>query len=375
MRPISYFLLFLFSFSFISCKKDYTTIPLLKQAQEIVDSDPVKALVLLDSIHTPENMDQDNYMQYIVIHVRAKYKIHQDISNETLIFEAQKYFNNNSNSKQATIANYYAGCVYRDNQIRDKSLESFLHSGFYAAKIGDNILSAKVFDNIGALYFQEGIMDSAIANYEKALSYYIQEEDLRPILRVSNIMGRSYEAIGLINSAYVSFNNAYKIAIKLDDKRYISLTAQNLGVTYCDMGKYDEAIKYFRSTLNMQATQETQKRQIYMSLLKIYTIKQDTSGAREYALKIEESLPEVTYIHTTKEMYAALSNYYKLTGNYKQALQYNILNKITIQQIKNEESPAALLNADKTFYLMQKDKKIDKLRKYNNYTRFVTELF
>lgn len=376
MKILSCFLLSLFLGLSISCKKDNTIlIPLLKQAQDIVSSDPEKALSLLDSIQCLEEMDNDNYMQYIVTRVQAKYKAKQDITSDTIIFKAERYFENKGNIEQAAIAHFYAGALSRKAKRYDKSLLSFLKSADCYIKVKDNELSGVSFEYIGYVYFEQCVMDSAIANYQKAIKFYDIEKNTPYILRVTNQIGRAYEHITKLDSAFSYFNNALQIAENLNDIQLISTITQNLGLTCFDIGEYNRAIEYFQSALDMPTTKEKQKRQIYMSLLRIYTIKQDTHTAKEYALKIKESLPEVDFIYTRKDMYAALSSYYKLTGDYKQALQYSNLNKITIQQIKEEESPAALLNADKTFYLIQKDKKIDQLRKYNNYTRFVTELF
>ncbi len=356
MKITSYSLLFLFlCLLLISCQKDNTSYHLLKQAQTLIDTDPAKALTLLDSIRTPEDMDRDDYMQYIVAHVQAKYKTHQNITGDTIIFEAQKYFEDKGNLEQGALAHFYTGGVYSEKKMYAKSLKSFFNSYYYAKKIGDNNLSVKISDNIGALYFQQGVLDSAIIYYEKALGYY-EENDSLSILRVSNLIGRSYEAMNKLDSAYSYFNRALTIAENLNNDQFKSQITQNLGLTSFGMDEYDKAIGYYQSVLSMKATGEDQKKQAYLYLLKIYTIKQDNNLAREYAAKVEASLPEVTYNHTTKEMYAALTNYYKLTGDYKQALHFKELESDTKDRIANEERPAEMIKADSNFRIEQNDK-------------------
>lgn len=355
---------FFFFFFFFSCKKEDASFDLLKQAKSIADIKPLEALLLLDSIQNPESMDKDNYMQYITAYVQAKYKTQQEITNDTLIFDAQKYFNSIDNTQEAILANYYSGCVYRDKKMINESLESFLNSSYYTIKTGNNQMSAKIFDNIGALYFQQGLIDSATVNYQTALNYYQNLDDTISVLRVTNLIGRSFEAINKFDSAYIYFNNALQIAEIQNNNQYKSIILQNIALTYFGMQKYEKAIEYYQLALNIEEITEKQISQINLYLLKIYNIKGDLNSAKEYASKVEESTTKVDYIYTLKEMYSALAEYNKQIGDYKQALYYaNLENEIN-QKILEQERPLSLLAADKSFYLDQKDKQIDQLHKH-----------
>lgn len=95
-------LLFLsFSFLFISCTdRNISSVNLLTQARDIIEVDPITSLALLDSISCPECMDRDSYMLYIVTRVQAKYKTYQDITADTLIFQAQRYFEKKNDTEK-----------------------------------------------------------------------------------------------------------------------------------------------------------------------------------------------------------------------------------------------------------------------------------
>lgn len=362
MKSSSYFLLSLFLFLFISCKKDNVSSDLLKKAQQVIDNDPATALTLLDSIDLPEDMEYDSYMQYIIAHVRAKSKISQKVTSDTIIFEAERYFENKNNPEQAMLAHFYAGAVNNEIKRYNKSLTSFLKSAEYAQKMTNNKLSGSIFEYIGYIYVEQGLMDSAIVNYKKAENYYNIEKNAPSLLRVTNQIGRAYEDISKLDSAYIYFSNALQIAEKLNNEWYKSNITQNLAVTTYRMGEYEKAIKYYRSVLDMQATNASQRKQVYLSLLKIYNIKQDSNAAKEYALKVEASLPEVTFIHTTKEMYAALAEYYKMLGDYKQALHFKELESETKDQIAKEERPIEMIQADTKFRIEQKDRQYDRIK-------------
>ena len=65
---------------------------------------------------------------------------------------------------------------------------------------------------------------------------------------------------------------------------------------------------------------------------------------------------------STLANFSTLGDYYQLTGGYKQALEYRNLEIATQGQIKQQKDAPALLEADKNFYLVQKDREILELR-------------
>ena len=96
-----------------SCQKNNSQEELLKKAEDsLVTGKPDVALNLLTSIQNPEKMGKDDYMQYVVTYVGAKKETNADVIADTLIFEAQNYFNGTKDYKNSAFANYYAGWVF-----------------------------------------------------------------------------------------------------------------------------------------------------------------------------------------------------------------------------------------------------------------------
>ncbi len=349
---------------FISCHTDNTQEKLLTEAQNrLVGDKPENVLNLLSSIDNPEKMNKENYMQYIVISVGVKKESGANIKSETLIFEAQEYFNKKRNSENSALANYYAGWVYYSNNQLPKALESFMYTADAADKLKNHLLAGKSFNNIGYIYFERSLLDSAITNYRKALFYYGQVENIdKKKIKVLTNIGRAYEGNNSLDSAYLYFQKGLNLAKQTDNKLEERRLYHNLGVTSYNKGEYDKAIEYFQSALEMEGTDEDQKNRAYLSLLKIYNLKHDTNSAKKYANSIEEILPEVTYKYTVKEMYASLSEYYQQLGDYKQALYFSDLEKLTQDQIEKEKNIPALMEATNNFNLAQKEREAEEFR-------------
>ena len=361
---LKYVLYILAILMFISCKKDSLQNKLLEEAQDSLHiGKPNVALIFLDSIQNPEDMDLDKYMQYIVAHTEAKCETKADITKDTLILKAQRYFNENEKSDYTLLANYYAAQLYDSNEDLPKALESYMYAIYNAEKSNNNLLAGKSYNNIGYIYYKQDILDSAIVNYQKALFYYnkVDNSEKRK-LRTYTYIGRSYEEINKLDSASIYYNKALALSIATNNEQYKSSSLQNLGVLYFTMQKYDKAIEYFQSALNLAATDEEHRRKINIGMLMIYNKKQDPKSAKVYVEQIIADLPEISYKYTIKEVYSSLADYYRQIGDYKQASHYGVLEKAIKEQIEQEEISEALLAADKKFYITIKEKEVQELK-------------
>lgn len=360
----------------LSCQND-KTLEFIREAQNnLMVSQPDIALNLLASIPNPESMDEYNYMKYIVIHIGAKYEAQEDIKRDTLILEAQKYFSKKGNAHDQTLANFYAAQFYHINDDYPKALEYYMYATYQADKSNNHLVAGRSFNNIGSIYYEEDLYDNAISNYKKAWSHYnkVNDIELKKIKTLINL-GQSFEGINQLDSASFFYNKALDKSIETNNKKFQNASLINLGEIAYTMQEYDKTIKYLQSVLAMDITDNTQTKQINLCLLNTYNKRQDSESAKQYADLVTTSLPEVTYIYTIKETYAALSEYYKQLGDYKQALQYSDLESKTMEQIQKERQIPKLLAVDKNFHISQKEQKTDKLLKYKQYTRYIEELF
>lgn len=366
---LKYLFCLLIGLFLLSCQKDNSQEKLLEQAQNnLVIGKPDITLNLLDSIKNPEKMDKDDYMKYIVAYVGAKKETKADITKDTLIFEAQSYFNDKGDAQNSALANYYSGWVYYVNNKLPQSLESFMYSANAADKSQNYLLAAKSFNNVGYIYYKENLLDSAICNYKLALTYYGKLENISQLeIETFTNVGLSYEESNKFDSAYFYYNKALNKSVDVNNEKYQSFSLQNLGVLCYKIKEYEKAIKYFESALNLSFTDEENIRKMRISLLDIYNKKGDVKSAKQYADLVIADLPEVTYKYTSKEMYAALAEYYKQLGDYKQAFQYSEQEKIIKEQIEKEADASALLAADKNYYLVQKEREVQEFKSHINF--------
>ncbi|MDR1503578.1 MAG: tetratricopeptide repeat protein [Prevotella sp.] len=363
----SYILCLLLIFFFYSCKKDNHSAELLTKAQSIAENKPSEALLLLDSISNPEQMDRNSYMQYIVTRVQAKFNIHRpDIKNDTLIFDAYKYLDEKKNYQQSALAHYYTAALYNENEFADKELEHFKLAAHYARKVDDSLLVGKSLHWIGILYFNKNMMDSAIVNFKQSLHYYpIYKDAEKYRLHALNLIGFSYEIAGKLDSALVYSEKGMVLAEKSDDKSNVFTFSHLMGVVYRELGDSQKSEFYLHKALS-GTTNSNELRRICLSMLMLYNGMNRLDSARHYSDLLINYIPEMTYINTRQESYAAISEYYKKSGDYKTALYYNNLYDVTTQEIKEADNTKKLAEADRKYkaVIEQQELQSTRMRSY-----------
>jgi type IV pilus assembly protein PilF len=102
----------------------------------------------------------------------------------------------------------------------------------------EDIKKAETFKNLGSAYLNDGQINEAFTEFQKALA-----------LNPNNKETLNY--LGYISTRFKKYDEAvsyYKRAISVDPN--YADAVHNLGATYADMENWDEAIKYFKAALS-----------------------------------------------------------------------------------------------------------------------------
>lgn len=354
-------------FVLFSCEDKVTDNNVLIKALDLAESDPAKALDLLHAINNPENMSNADYMQYLVTLVQTKYKTGQDITSDTLIFEAQRYFEAKNNPDLTTKAQLYAGLVYEKRQIYDKAIQCYLKSEQNAKESMNNLFIGRSLNNIGYVYFQQDIMDSAIIYYKKALDCFeaIPNSISSQLVIITNIAS-AYEVENNLEIACVYLNKGTDLARKSNNIEYQAKFLHLYGNVYFDTKEYGKAIDYLTRAVKITANPEDSLK-IYLNLSKTYNAENHLDSANYYKRLVESRLPEINDKYMLRSVYGAFSDYHKETGNYKEALRYSGLEKEINEKIQAENKTKELYEADKKMLLQQHQKRVDEYTKEQNW--------
>lgn len=129
MRIIRYIILvFALTGILLGCTPQPEAARLLERANQLLDKEQAdSALKLIDSIYYPEkSFNKEQYMQYVVSRVRARYKTMYDISADSSVFTAWNYYRRKAdNPKWTALAAFYSGCVYAEQENLNKAMHAY----------------------------------------------------------------------------------------------------------------------------------------------------------------------------------------------------------------------------------------------------------
>ena len=212
---------YLFVFFFLilaSCSKD----PLLdrmKTIQDIGDSNPQQALLMLDSLDV-QVRSQSEYVKnkYDLLKIRLNDKAYITHNSDIVIKNLVKYFEEEGSLLEKQEVNYYAGSVYRDLSDTPRALEYFFKSLEYADKNGnpDSVMVCNTYSNLCDLYFRVQDYNNSEAMARKELEYSDRLR-LDPVLSYMHVaaalmnLNKKKEAAELYDSTYYYILSSPKI--------------------------------------------------------------------------------------------------------------------------------------------------------------------
>lgn len=201
-----------------SCSKD----PLLdkmKSIQDIGDSNPRQALLMLDSLDV-QVRSKSEYIKnkYDLLKIRLNDKAYITHRSDIVIKDIVKYFEEEGSLLEKQEVSYYAGSVYRDLSDTPRALEYFFKSLEYADKnpTPDSVMVCNTYSNLCYLYNKVQDYNNAEAMARKELEYS-DKLRLDPVLSYIHVgdalsnLNKKKEAAGLYDSTFNYILSSQKI--------------------------------------------------------------------------------------------------------------------------------------------------------------------
>ena len=328
-----------------ACAKEQPGDTNLQAAMQTVDEHPQEALRLLDEILRPELTDCDNYMHYVVTLTQARYMDYQDITGDTLILEAQRYFSSKDNPEMATRASFYAAAYWHEKGVEEKTLEYSLLTHYYAGRAGNNLFRAKSAQWIGSAYFDLKLLDSAKIYYHEALKLFNNEYDSGLyVLSIKYMLGRTYRELEQFDQAYTFLESGLESAKKMQNKEYELQFLNNLGMIYTRKKAYQQAKDCFNQALSLQSGTEEDIARVYLNYARLYKAIHHPDSIQYYLKLVEERIPQISYPYTRRAVYQELALYHKSERNiYEMEHFLNLKNKeeLLIKDLQSEKKMQA----------------------------------
>ncbi|WP_165792991.1 tetratricopeptide repeat protein [Sphingobacterium haloxyli] len=346
--PIYFFGLILFIGFKAACTSQIETPSLLQEARYLAESHPDSAMRLIDAIVDPEgSLNKKQYMQYLVTRVQVRHKNYRDITEDTLIFDAARYFRqHNKDLKQTALALFYSGSVRRQQKQYEPAMVYYKEAEHYAKKAKDNSLRGLVEYNIGDLLAEQGLHYKALDRYRTAARYY--QDELDKLAYSYSAMGRMFLFEEDNDSAFYYFHRGLDIAREKGSKVLQSQLAQSLGVAYGEVKRYNEAERYHREAMQL-TSDSTELPRNYLNLAKLYSKMPQADSASVYAEKLKEGLDRLKDNYFQASACNFLAGWEKAQGNYDSAFAHQDKRMKVLAQIMEDRGNQSVYEVEQKY--------------------------
>lgn len=111
---IHYLSLLILAFILSSCIDKHAD-SLIAEAQQLLSTKPDSALVVLDSIRgNKTDWPRSQQMRYELVYAQAQNKAYVNFTTDSIVLRLVDYYERHGNANEQMMANYMAGCAYRD---------------------------------------------------------------------------------------------------------------------------------------------------------------------------------------------------------------------------------------------------------------------
>jgi tetratricopeptide (TPR) repeat protein len=171
MKRYIYLILFLFIVGLTACQKQSHILPLLQEAETLMDSRPDSSLCLLESVQSPENLSAAEYATWCLLVTQARDKNYVEHTSDSLIGVAVRYFEKQKDPLRYAKALYYEGRIYQDLGDIEKAMFLFVKSLDIGKQTSDYLQLFLTSSRLGTLYARLNVQDKAMNAYHDALQY------------------------------------------------------------------------------------------------------------------------------------------------------------------------------------------------------------
>lgn len=200
---------------------------------------PDSALVILESIPSPQKMPRADRALYALLLTQARHKNYIALEDDSLIKTAVEYYGDRKKSVRAAKAHYYWGAFYREKGYTSSAVDEYL-AAIRLMPVRDEFL-AMIYDNLAECYEEEDLSSIAAEAYRSA--YQILKGESGQIYPLRGI-ARTFLLQNEPDSALFYYQEALNCALAVQDSDLIGVLYHDFAMVYNEKKDYIQADKY-----------------------------------------------------------------------------------------------------------------------------------
>ena len=311
-------LLFLF---LLACSRAGEHEALFRQVESVVNDHPDSAMVLLQRIEEPEQLDSADWARWALLTTQARDKAFINHTTDSVINRVADYYQRFGDNHQKALAYYYKGRVNNDLGKLKEATNAYLKAYNYVKETDDD-LAFRILTQTGTLYAHQGFEFQALEVYQEGLNIALRSHDSVNIAYGYAYLGRIKGLEQDWEQAAGFYQEGLRIAEQVKDNQSIGLCVQELLGIYTRDNKIDEAIKLVDRLKAFNLSSENlDKGSFHFVIGNFYRDLNLIDSANVYLNKAIE----FGNIYTKRSAYQTLYFMYRDMGRHEEAIKYNDL--------------------------------------------------
>jgi tetratricopeptide (TPR) repeat protein len=247
--------------------------------------------------------------------------------------------------------------IYSIRGIEDKSLDYYKQSLSLALSNSFKNVAYDVYGNMGDIYLNKRIYNTAFVNYQQALQIAIKSGKKIDEIAMLNSIATLFYFQSKHDTALDYYLKALKLSKRIGNGEGIAQSSLNIGNVYHSQNEYDKALKFYEDALAINQTIGNKEDigKCTNNIGTIYEKKKDYDKALGYymkALVLKEDLNDKNGIENTL---SNIGNIYFLKNKFTKGIEYyNRCLKLSAQN-SNKNSLAKVYTNLGKLYLKEKE--------------------
>lgn len=357
-------LLVLLGFVFFGSKKGEVT-ALLRVAEKSIEKEPGKTLILLDSIQQVEKLSEQQQALWCLLYTSVLDRKQIKHTSDSLIQIAVSYYEKNDLPERKMQAYYYYGIVLQDLNDAIQAQDYYLRAYKLGIELERYVFLGRICANLGTLYTYQELCSQASHFQQKAVSYFEKNRDTVRLSLVFRDMARIHLNEHRLDSAVANYTKALKYT---SDVHKFCMFNELTGA-YARMGDYEKGVSCAHMAYDRAETVEDSCL-VSLALGSLYLRMGKKDSAYHYLSFCRQS----TDPYTLKDLYLYLAQFEKSRHNWPTYAfyqeQYNVF-RDSIDNLTKMETLARLqrlydyreIEKKKEYYRQESDRKTGKLYK------------
>jgi len=279
---------------------------------------PDSALIILQSIPDPELLTGKKQADYALLMTQAMDRNDIKAANDSLIYLAVEYYNEHPDKFLKAKSYFYYAKYLLILADYESSMKYFMEAKNLIDGTNHYKLLGLIHEHIGNVKQQSEIFDNPFENYDKALEYYMQINDLYCIACVYRHKGYSYlYGYNKPDSALIYYQKSLDLITNLKVEYPEAVILSEMGTSYRLLNQFDKAEEYLLKSIQKNPDDKTPT---YFSLGYLYFLMEKDELAEKYLKMGAES----SILKTQINSYDFLYDLEMLRDNYHAAYGYKL---------------------------------------------------